>query len=71
VAHAVSPVARTRDRRIPAWKLTRERGITLALAMRMAVDRDARRRRLRKIALVALVGVPWIPLAAALYAWMH
>ncbi len=29
----------------------------------------ARRRTLR-IALAALVGIPWIPLVAALYAWM-
>jgi hypothetical protein len=48
-----------------------ERGTTFALATRMAVDRNARRRRLRKIALAALVGVPWIPLAAALYAWLR
>lgn len=29
-----------------------------------------RRRRAVKIAVAALVGVPWIPLAAALYAWL-
>ncbi|BDG06408.1 hypothetical protein AMOR_54040 [Anaeromyxobacter oryzae] len=28
----------------------------------------ARRRRIVKIVLVALLGVPWIPLAVALYA---
>ena len=30
----------------------------------------ARRRALWKIAIAALVGIPWIPLAAALYAWI-
>ncbi|WP_242346941.1 hypothetical protein [Anaeromyxobacter terrae] len=30
-----------------------------------------RGRRALKIALAALLGIPWIPLAAALYAWMH
>jgi hypothetical protein len=28
------------------------------------------RRRLWKILLAALVGVPWIPIAVALYAWI-
>ncbi len=28
------------------------------------------RRRFFRIVLAALLGVPWIPLAAALYAWM-
>jgi hypothetical protein len=28
------------------------------------------RRRLVRILAAALVGVPWIPLAAALYAWI-
>jgi hypothetical protein len=31
----------------------------------------ARRRRIVKIVLVALLGIPWIPLAAALYALVH
>lgn len=30
-----------------------------------------RGRRALKIAVAALVGIPWIPLAAALYAWMR
>jgi hypothetical protein len=30
----------------------------------------AGRRRIWKIVIAALVGVPWIPLAAALYAWI-
>lgn len=30
-----------------------------------------RGRRVLKIAVAALVGVPWIPLAAALYAWIR
>jgi hypothetical protein len=30
-----------------------------------------RARRILKIAVAALVGVPWIPLAAALYAWIR
>jgi hypothetical protein len=30
-----------------------------------------RGRRALKIAIAALVGIPWIPLAAALYAWVH
>jgi hypothetical protein len=29
------------------------------------------RSRILKIVLAALVGVPWIPIAAALYAWMR
>lgn len=30
----------------------------------------ARRSALWKIVVAALVGIPWIPLAAALYAWI-
>jgi hypothetical protein len=30
----------------------------------------AGRRRIWKIVIAALVGVPWLPLAAALYAWI-
>lgn len=30
-----------------------------------------RSRRILKIAVAALVGIPWIPLAAALYAWIR
>lgn len=30
----------------------------------------ALRRALWKIVVAALVGIPWIPLAAALYAWI-
>jgi hypothetical protein len=30
-----------------------------------------RARRAVKLAVAALVGIPWIPLAAALYAWVH
>jgi hypothetical protein len=30
----------------------------------------AHRRRIWKIVVAALVGIPWIPLAAALYAWI-
>lgn len=30
----------------------------------------ARRRVVRKILVAALVGIPWIPIAAALYAWI-
>jgi hypothetical protein len=30
----------------------------------------ARRRFLWKIVVAALVGIPWIPIAAALYAWI-
>ena len=29
-----------------------------------------RRRRALRIAVAALVGIPWIPIAVALYAWM-
>jgi hypothetical protein len=32
----------------------------------MAVSRG----RIWKVVIAALVGVPWIPIAAALYAWM-
>lgn len=31
----------------------------------------APRRRLLKLLIAALVGIPWIPIAAALYAWMR
>jgi hypothetical protein len=30
----------------------------------------AHRRRLWKLVIAALVGIPWIPLAAAIYAWV-
>jgi hypothetical protein len=29
-----------------------------------------RRSLIRKVVVAALVGIPWIPLAAALYAWL-
>jgi hypothetical protein len=35
-----------------------------------ANDARAARRLWRKVLVAALVGIPWIPLAAALYAWI-
>ncbi len=57
------------------------RGTALALVRRVisravftlpgTAHLSPRSRRALKIALAALLGIPWIPLAAALYAWTH
>ncbi len=42
-----------------------------AFILRSFANLPPARRRALKIAIAALVGIPWIPLAAALYAWMR
>jgi hypothetical protein len=42
-----------------------------AFTLRYTSHLSPRSRRILKLVVAALIGIPWIPLAAALYAWLE